>query len=61
MYSSWKMSIKRPSYFFRIVFLVDNLSGMPLFREYAMQALAKDLIDSLVLNIPRIQPASAGF
>jgi len=53
--------MNRPSYFFRIVFLVDNLSGKPLFKEYAKQALAKDLIDSFVLNIPKTQPASAGF
>jgi hypothetical protein len=54
------MSMKRPSYFLRIVFLVDNFRGRPLFNEYPKHDFAKDLIDSCVLNIPKTQPASAG-
>jgi hypothetical protein len=52
--------MNRPSYFLRIVFFVDSLSGRLLFKEYAKHDFAKDLIDSCVLNIPKTQPASAG-
>jgi hypothetical protein len=52
------MSIKRPSYFLRIVFLVDSFKGIYLFKEYAKHDLANVLIDSFVLNIPKKHPAS---
>jgi len=44
---------KSPSYFFKIVFFEENLSGYPLARAYCMQDLANEVIDASVLNMPR--------
>ena len=44
-----EMSLKRPSYFFRMVFLVLMYRGRPFIRAIWKLALTKPEIDSLVL------------
>ena len=46
---SWKMSLKRPSYFLRMVFLVLIYSGSGLLSAILKLACAKPVMDSSVL------------
>ena len=51
------MSLKRPSYFFRMVFLVLKYSGQPFIRAWLKQAWAKPRMDSSVLYMARATPS----
>jgi hypothetical protein len=54
------MSLKSPSYFFKMVFLVLKYKGNLRIKANFKQACAKAVIDSLVLYIPIPQPPSLG-
>lgn len=55
-YISWKMSLKRPSYFFRIVFLVLRYKGQLLDRAIWKELCANSSIDLSWLYIPMATP-----
>jgi len=52
------MSLNLPSYFLRMVFLVDRYNGYFLSMAYLKQAWANYLIDSSVLYIANATPPS---
>src|SRR6202000_2268664 len=51
------MSLKRPSYFFRMVFFVDRYRGHFLLSAMLKQLLAKPLMDSSVLYMLSATPS----
>lgn len=55
-YKSWKMSLNRPSYFFKIVFLVLKYNGIFRSRAYLKEEWAKSMMLSSRLNIPMATP-----
>lgn len=54
------MSLKRPSYFFRMVFLVLRYRGQPLARAIWNELRAKSPMDLSVLYIPMATPPVSG-
>lgn len=54
------MSLNNPSYFFKIVFLVDKYKGYYFIIAYEKQEWANSVILSLVLYIAIPQPPSLG-
>lgn len=57
---SWKMSLKRPSYFLRMVFLVLRYRGQPLDSAIWKELCAKSRMDLSVLYIPMATPPVPG-